>query len=134
MLPTLASLPDHLSTYSKVDIALDTFPYNGTTTTCEALWMGVPVVVLSGHSHAGRVGVSLLSRLGLRELIGDDSTDYVTKAIGLASDRERIGRFRTDLRETMRSSPMLDPQRVCAELERAYREMWGGWCEGARAS
>lgn len=134
MLPTCASLPDHLSTYSKVDIALDTFPYNGTTTTCEALWMGVPVVVLSGHSHAGRVGVSLLSRLGLRELIGEDSADYVARAIDLADDRERIERFRTDLRDIMKSSRLLDPRRICTELERAYREMWSSWCEETRAS
>src|SRR5205814_10653812 len=86
-------LPDergHLAAYGRVDIALDTFPYGGTTTTCEALWMGVPVVTLAGRSHASRVGASLLTRIGEPALIADSPAAYVAAAVALARDVERL--------------------------------------------
>ena len=77
---------DHLREYRRVDVGLDTFPYHGTTTTCEALWMGVPVVTLAGRRHASRVGVSLLANVGLREMIAGSVEEYVGIAAGLAGD------------------------------------------------
>ncbi len=90
----IAWLPDqaHLALYDRVDIALDPFPYNGTTTTCEALWMGVPVVTLRGDRHAGRVGASLLTQIGLTDLIADSVEEYVEIAVALAGDPARLSR------------------------------------------
>ena len=85
----------HLDVYGGVDIGLDTCPYNGTTTTCEALWMGVPVVTLSGDRHAGRVGTSLLAQVGLGELVAPSTAAYVETALNLAADRQALGLVRT---------------------------------------
>ena len=120
---------EHLGLYGRVDIALDPFPYNGTTTTCEALWMGVPVVTLAGDSHAARVGVSFLSQLvgdddplGMRALIQQDVAGYVAAAVGLAKDRPRLSLMRKGLRDRMRSSPLCDAQSHARALESAYRD------------
>src|SRR5262249_12148475 len=78
---------EHLALYHGIDVALDTFPYHGTTTTCEALWMGVPVVTLAGDAHYSRVGVSLLNAAGHPEWIAADGDDYAQRAASLASDR-----------------------------------------------
>lgn len=102
------SLSGHLAAYGGIDVALDTFPYQGTTTTCEALWMGVPVVSLAGDRHASRVGVSLLRAIGRPEWIASTVDDYVVKAAGLARNRERIASERGALREAMRRSALLD--------------------------
>lgn len=123
-----ANKGDHLGTYGHVDIALDTFPYNGTTTTCEALWMGIPVVTLAGDLHAGRVGVSLLSTLGLERLIARDPADYVRIAVALAADRPRLERWRTELRGQMRHSPLCDGPAFCRNVETALRQLWVDWC------
>src|SRR5678815_3324539 len=88
VLPPTGGRREHLATYARIDIALDTFPYNGTTTTCEALWMGVPVVTVAGDRHASRVGASLLSAAGLGELVGGSVDEYITIAAGLAKDRD----------------------------------------------
>jgi predicted O-linked N-acetylglucosamine transferase (SPINDLY family) len=118
----------HLGAYARVDIALDTFPYNGTTTTCEALWMGVPVVALAGNRHAARVGVSLLTHLGLPELIAKDEADYVRIAVELARDLPRLAAMRQGLRERVESSPLCDGASFTRDLEEAYRGMWKTWC------
>ena len=118
----------HLDVYNRVDIALDTFPYNGTTTTCEALWMGVPVVTLEGNHHAGRVGVSLLTQVGLTDLIAKTQEDYVNIAVRLASELPKLASLRADLRQQMAASPLCDAQTFTRNLEAAYREMWLGWC------
>ncbi len=123
---------DHLRLYSRIDIGLDTFPYNGTTTTCEALWMGVPVLALAGDRHAARVGVSLMTRLGLNEFIARDADDYVARAVALARDHEHLVQVRTSLRDRMRASTLCDAAAFTAELERNYREMWIKWCAGER--
>lgn len=123
------STTDHLGTYGRVDIALDPFPYNGTTTTCEALWMGVPVITLTGEKHCGRVGFSLLSGIGLSELIAETPEHYVELAVELATDAERLGRYRRELRDRMTHCPLTDEQRFMRSLESAYRTMWRRWCE-----
>jgi protein O-GlcNAc transferase len=118
-----ASQEDHLRTYHEVDIALDTFPYNGTTTTCEALWMGVPILTLAGRSHMARVGVSLLSNVGLPELIADSPQEYVRIARDLANDLRRLGELRKGLRERMAGSPLMDAAGFAREIDAAYIQM-----------
>ncbi len=108
LLDHAASLAEHLATYARVDIALDTFPYHGTTTTCEALWMGVPVVTLAGDRHASRVGVSLLSAVGRTDWIASDGDSYTRIAAALAGDPAGLAAARTDLRDELRRSPLLD--------------------------
>ncbi|MCE9620023.1 MAG: tetratricopeptide repeat protein [Planctomycetes bacterium] len=124
MLGTDASPFDHLDRYNAIDVALDPFPYNGTTTTFEALWMGVPVVALAGASHVGRVGVSQMSNLGLTELIARDIDDYVKIAVGLAADLPRLTELRAGLRRRLIASPLMDAARFTRHLERAYQAMW----------
>jgi predicted O-linked N-acetylglucosamine transferase (SPINDLY family) len=131
LLTYTASTADHLACYRRVDIALDTFPYNGTTTTCEALWMGVPVVTFTGHTHASRVGLSLLQRIGLAEFAVDNLDDYAARAIALANDGPRLATLHASLRERMRASPLMDNAGFCARLENCYRQAWQQWCEKA---
>lgn len=101
-------IADHLATYRRVDLALDTFPYHGTTTTCEALWMGVPVVTRVGETHAARVGLSLLSAIGLFELAATDDDRFVELASSLANDRGRLADLRAGLRARVAGSPLTD--------------------------
>ncbi|MHB1239681.1 MAG: tetratricopeptide repeat protein [Gammaproteobacteria bacterium] len=123
------TLEGHLGIYGRVDVGLDTFPYNGTTTTCEALWMGVPVVTVEGEVHAGRVGCSILSQVGLEELIARDVEGYVAIAVGLARDRERRLMLREGLRGRMRNSSLMDGEGFARRLEGCYRWMWRKWCD-----
>jgi protein O-GlcNAc transferase len=129
LLGFMPDLANHLDVYHQVDIALDTFPYNGTTTTCESLWMGVPVIALEGSAHVARVGTSLLGNLGLSEYIGKDVDDYVALATKLANDRARLQDLRSSLRPMMLVSPLMDKTGFTRDLERAYRVMWERWCE-----
>jgi predicted O-linked N-acetylglucosamine transferase (SPINDLY family) len=119
---------DHLNDYANVDIGLDTFPYNGTTTTCEALWMGVPVITLAGRTHVARVGVSLLSAVGLEPLIATTPEDYVAKAITLASHLEQLAQMRSTLRQYVAASSLCDGPTFVRELEDTYRQLWQRWC------
>ena len=124
---TVGWIPDttgHLALYGRVDIALDTFPYNGTTTTCEALWMGVPVVTLAGDRHAGRVGASLLHRLGLDALVAEDVDGYVARALALAADGGRRAALRGSLRDRFAASPLADAGRLAGAVEATYRAIW----------
>src|SRR5438034_2916458 len=118
---------EHLAHYHRIDIALDTFPYNGTTTTCDALWMGVPVVAIAGDRHVARVGVSLLTNVGLPEMIGSSIDAYISIAAALAKDVERLRTIRQTLREQMRKSPLIDAPSFVRDLEEAYRRMWRAW-------
>jgi protein O-GlcNAc transferase len=118
----------HLEFYNRVDVALDTYPYHGTTTTCEALWMGVPVVTLAGSTHVSRVGVSLLTTVGLPEMIAQSAEEYISIAAGLAGDLPRLAELRRTLRARMRASPLMDAPRFARDIEAAYREMWRNWC------
>jgi len=119
------SVHDHLQLYHGVDIGLDPFPYNGTTTTCEALWMGVPVITLAGNVHAARVGASLMAHVGLPDLVAATPDDYVAKAAALARDLPRLGTIRQTLRETMRRGPLCDAAKFTRQLEAAYAVMCG---------
>lgn len=123
------SFLDHLRQYNRVDIALDTYPYNGTTTTCEALYMGVPVVSLAGSAHASRVGVSLLSNCGLAELLAYTPEEYVEKATELAQNIGRLRSLKDNLREMLKCSPLMNHQEFARELEDNYRKVWLYWCE-----
>jgi predicted O-linked N-acetylglucosamine transferase (SPINDLY family) len=122
--PHLQEKNAHLHLYRQVDIALDPFPYNGTTTTCEAIWMGVPVIALAGNSHASRVGVSLLSQLGLEELIATSKSEYVQKAVELAQDLDRLINFRESIRLWMAVHSLCDGEQFTRNLENVYRQIW----------
>ncbi|WP_224959675.1 O-linked N-acetylglucosamine transferase, SPINDLY family protein [Geomonas subterranea] len=115
---------EHLEQYQRVDIGLDTFPYNGTTTTCEALWMGVPVISLAGDRHCSRTGASLLTNCGLADLVTTSEAAYVDMARQVARDRETLREFRAGARERMRRSPLLDAAGVTRELEGVLAELW----------
>lgn len=112
----------HFSLYNEIDVALDTFPYHGTTTTCDALWMGVPVVVLRGDRPASRVGASLLHAVGLESLIYDRVEDYIEGAVALAGDPDRLRTLRRELRGTMERSVLMDGAGLARALEMAIVE------------
>lgn len=114
----------HFELYQRVDLALDTFPYNGTTTTCEALWMGVPVLALEGDHHVSRVGVSLLGGIGLDAFIARSVEDYINKAVCLSEDVNLLSQTRSMLRKMMRDSPLMDAHSLTRSLESAYETMW----------
>ena len=114
----------HLRAYHQVDIALDTFPHNGDTTTCDALWMGVPVVVNTGVNHVGLMGASRLRSVGLQDLVARDNDHFVDIACALAKDVPRLEKLRAILRETMKASPLMDAPRFTRNLEAAYENMW----------
>ena len=124
---------EHLDTYSKIDIALDPWPYNGTTTTVEAMYMGVPVVTIAGNSHVSRVGVSLLSNLGTPELIAKDEADYVDIAVRLAADQPKRVALRDNLRTMVEKSVLCDHVGFTRRLEAHYRQSWRQWCEKKKA-
>lgn len=128
-LPKTPSARDHLALYGRVDVALDPFPYNGTTTTCEALAMGVPVVTLEGAMHAGRVGATIMTNLGLPELIARDRSHYVRIAADLARDSARLSMLRSTLRERLRSSPLCDHVAFGGRFTRAIQGVWRRACE-----
>ncbi|HEY1505651.1 MAG TPA: tetratricopeptide repeat protein [Stellaceae bacterium] len=122
---------DHLNSYGEIDIALDPFPYNGTTTTCEAMWMGVPMISLTGDHHAARVGFDLLSQVGLADFAAADVESYVAKAAALASDLPQLTRLRQELRERMQNSPLCDAPRFTRAFEAGLRQIWREWCDSA---
>ncbi|OAM88609.1 tetratricopeptide repeat protein [Termitidicoccus mucosus] len=124
MLDRTASTRSHLDLYAGIDIALDTFPYHGTTTTCEALWMGRPVVTLAGDRHAARVGCSLLAAIGHSEWIAETPADYVRIAARLASDHETLRQISTGLRDDMRRSALMDHPGQSARFADALAQCW----------
>jgi protein O-GlcNAc transferase len=124
--PTIAA---NLDFYRNIDIALDPSPYNGTTTTCEALLMGVPVVTLAGQTHCSRVGVSLLTSIELTSLIATNAQDYVNRAAALASDVNQLTNLRTELRPRFLKSPLTDATRLTINIEWAYHALFSQWCQ-----
>jgi predicted O-linked N-acetylglucosamine transferase (SPINDLY family)/predicted SAM-dependent methyltransferase len=130
MLEGTRKTEDHLANYAKIDIALDTFPYNGTTTTFEALWMGVPVITLNGDRHASRVGASILHGIGLDELVAGSAEHYIELAAALAGDLPRCRELRRTLRGRMASSLLLDRPAMGEAMGQAMRQMWQRYCHG----
>ena len=124
----IESTGGHLGAYGRIDIALDTCPYNGTTTTCEALWMGVPVITLTADRPAGRVGASLLTQAGLEGWIATAPADFVGRAAALTADPNRLADLRAGLRGLLTASPLMDAAAFARALETAYREIWRDWC------
>ena len=122
----------YLALLDGVDVALDPFPFNGCTTTFEALWMGVPVVTLAGGRFVGRVGAGILARVGLDELIARSAEDYVAAAAAIAADLPRRRALRDELRRRLAASPLCDPVSHARGVEAAYRAMWRRWCSGDR--
>jgi predicted O-linked N-acetylglucosamine transferase (SPINDLY family) len=120
-----------LAQYGQIDVALDPFPYCGGWSTCEALWMGVPVVTLAGPSFLSCVGAGLLLSAGLPELIARSVEEYVDYAVELGRDGARLARLREGLRARLAASPLCDAVTFTRGLERAYRTMWRTWCGGA---
>lgn len=126
--------PDYLRRYLGIDLCLDTSPYNGHTTTLDSLWMGVPVVSLSGGTVVSRAGRSMLGNLGLSELVTANEQDFVDTAVALAADLPRLAALRAGLRERMQGSPLMDGARFARGIEAAYRNSWRRWCAGRGGS
>jgi predicted O-linked N-acetylglucosamine transferase (SPINDLY family) len=122
-------LPEYFRQYNQIDIALDTYPYAGGTTTCDALWMGVPVISLAGNLPISRGGASILSNVGLPELVAADVKEYVTIAHQSATDVPKLARLRSGMRQRMLASPLMNGPRFARDVETAYRQMWRRWCE-----
>ena len=114
---------DYLAAYAEMDVALDTFPYTGGLTTCEALYMGVPVVTLRGHSHGARFGESLLANVGLEELAARTADEYVRIAAGLAADPDTLCALRENLRPMMQGSALMDVRGYVRDVEAIYGEI-----------
>ncbi len=119
---------EYLQMHEHLDIALDTFPFNGHTTVCDALWMGVPSVMLEGESYASRFGGSTLLGMGLDEWIAHSIDEYVDIAVARLQDRDRLAELRSTLRGRLEQSPLVDAGRFTRNLEQAYRHMWRTWC------
>lgn len=126
--PPRDAATDHLGAYREIDIALDTFPYCGTTTTCEALWMGVPVVTRVGGAHASRVGLSLVSAVGLPDLAAENNEAYVRIAAGLAADQPRLEKLRAGLRGRLLGSSLCDGAGFALRFGATMRGLWRERC------
>ena len=132
MYPRTKSLNDHFKNYNDIDIALDTYPYNGTTTSCEAMWMGVPMVTFYGPNHASRVGLSLLTHMGIQELAGASPEEYVNKAVALGLSEEVRDELRSTIRERLKNSPIIDATHFAKKFENAMTAMWKTYCENPK--
>jgi protein O-GlcNAc transferase len=126
--------PNQYDAYLDIDLTLDPFPANGGTTSCDSLWMGVPVVTLTGDTPFSRVGLCHLTNLGLPELVTRTPEAYEDLVVALARDPQRLQRLRSGLRQRMAASPLVDGPRYTRHLEAAYRTMWRRWCRGEAKS
>ena len=120
----LPNTKDHLELYNSIDIGLDPFPYNGTTTTCEALWMGVPVITLLGDRHVARVGASILTNISLQDFIAKDIDTYIKIALEISSNRKKLQEIRRTLRGRITKAPLCDARSFAVDVETAYKKMW----------
>jgi predicted O-linked N-acetylglucosamine transferase (SPINDLY family) len=121
-------LADYLATYRSIDVALDPHPYGGGTTTCDALWMGVPVISLAGSTAVSRAGSTLLAHVGLEHLVARSAERYVESAARLIRDTKELAALRRELRERIESSPVMDAPQFARDLESAFRTVWRAWC------
>ncbi|WP_449537802.1 O-linked N-acetylglucosamine transferase, SPINDLY family protein [Ferdinandcohnia sp. Marseille-Q9671] len=128
IIPWTNSSTSHLDIYNEVDIGLDTYPYNGTTTTCEAMFMGVPVITLAGEKHSSRVGLSLLSNVGLDNLISYSSEDYIETSVNLALNSEKLKSIKRSLRSQMQKSPLMNASNFVPKLEQIYKFIYYKYC------
>jgi predicted O-linked N-acetylglucosamine transferase (SPINDLY family) len=128
ILEEFSSAPTYLKSYHQVDLGLDSYPFNGGTTTCEALWMGVPVVTLVGNRQVSRLGLSILTTIGLTELIAHTKEEYLEICINLARNLKYLQTLRAEMRARMQASPLMDATSFTRHLEDAYRQMWEEWC------
>ena len=119
---------EYLATYNRFDISLDTVPYPGHTTTFDSLWMGVPVVTLTGSTTVSRGGLSILSNLALTEFVAPTPQDYVRITKALANDSSRLATLRSTLRARMQASPLMNAAKFAGDFESSYRQMWATWC------
>ena len=123
-----ASRRDYLNRYNQIDIALDPIPFNGHTTTCDALWMGAPVVMLCGSSYVSRFGAVAIKAVGLDDLVTQNAQDYIATATRLAQDVDRLRLLRSSLRDRLTRSIVCDAKAFSAILAACYRSMWKSWC------
>ncbi len=123
--------PDYLTQYNDIDIILDTAPYNGGLTTCDALYMGVPVIALRGKTHGSRYGASILTAAGLPELVANSPREYVAKAVHLATNGILLNKLHRELPELLRNSRLMDGKAYMQELEAAYKKIWQHYCSGS---
>jgi predicted O-linked N-acetylglucosamine transferase (SPINDLY family) len=119
---------DYLARFQRLDLCLDPFPYNGHTSTFDALWMGVPVITLAGRTAVGRAGLSILSNLGRTEFVARSPEEYVAIAVAAATDLDRLAELRGSLRQRLLGSPIADGRRYAADVDSALRQMWQSWC------
>ncbi len=125
---------EHLSAYGEIDVMLDPIPYTGSTTTCESLWMGVPVLTLRGRTFVGRISASILTQLNMPELIAETAEEYVARAARLAEEADKLSDIRTAIHEEVRNSPLCDAVGYTRELEAVYRRAWRQWCREESSS
>ncbi|MBW8039426.1 MAG: hypothetical protein FVQ85_05450 [Planctomycetes bacterium] len=124
---------EHFQRYGEVDIILDTYPFNGATNTCHALWMGVPVISLVGRYYVSRAGMSILTRAGLDFCVALSPTEYVARATALARDPEALGKIRASMRKRLVASSLCNAKSLARSAEEAYRKMWRQWCQDRSA-
>ncbi len=132
LVPQQLDLAHHFAYYGNIDLGLDTFSYNGTTTTCEALWMNVPVLTLAGDMHISRVGACLLTNLGLESLVANTEEEFIATAARLAGDKEALAEVRKGLRARLQASPLMDAKQFTRDFENGLRTMWRTWCENSK--
>jgi predicted O-linked N-acetylglucosamine transferase (SPINDLY family) len=134
LLSRSASRREHLAAVAKIDVAMDTLPWNGKGRTFESMYMGAPVVTMCGELEAGRAGASLLRALRLHDLIGKDAAGFVSKAVALAENETRLKTLRKTLRQRVQKSRLVDGKKLAREMEKIYRAMWRAYCEPESAA
>jgi predicted O-linked N-acetylglucosamine transferase (SPINDLY family) len=122
-----------MAEYADVDIALDPLPYNGGTTTLQAMWMGAPVLAMQGHNFVSRMGASFMRAAGLPDWVASDDADYVARAVRLAADRQALLALKRGLRKRLLAQPAWDVDAYAHDFQKALRQMWVKHCESATA-